>query len=127
MGMMAAKVRTSIFSLALTVIIATGHLVWATDWTIILRLGSEAPLLLQKPFETVIVGDPHVVDVVTRGSRSIILEPIALGATNVIFLDDRSIVTTNLGILVGEAVVSHIAYHDEPVCEHIDDAKRPPT
>jgi Flp pilus assembly secretin CpaC len=125
--MMAPKRRTSLFSLALAVFLATGSLAWATDRTIILRLGAETPLLLEKPFERVLIGDPHVVDVVTRGDRSIILQPLALGATNIIFLDDRSMVTTNIGILVCKAVASRIAYYDEPVCEQVDAAKNPPT
>jgi Flp pilus assembly secretin CpaC len=127
MAIMGAKDRTSIFGFALTLIIATGHLAWATDRTIILRLGSEAPLLLEKPFKTVMIGDPHVVDVVTRGDRSIIIQPHAVGATNIIFLDGRSIVTANIGILVCKAVSDRIAYQDEPVCERVDATKRPPT
>lgn len=126
MTMMATKRRTSVFIFALTVFVATGSLARATDRTIVLRLGVEKPLLLEKPFETVLIGDPHVVDVVTRGDRSIILQPLALGATNIIFLDDRSIVTTNIGILVCKAVASRIAFHDEPTCEQVDAAKRPP-
>jgi Flp pilus assembly secretin CpaC len=126
--MIAAKVHTSIIlGFGLTVLVATGYSAWATDRTIILRLGAEAPLLLEKPFETVLIGDPRVVDVVTRGDRSIILQALALGATNIIFLDDRSIVTANIGILVCTTAANRIAYHDEPVCEQVDAAKRPPT
>jgi Flp pilus assembly secretin CpaC len=126
MAMMSAKVRMSIFGFALTGLMATGHFAWATDRTIILRLGADAPLLLEKSFETVLIGDPQIIDVVTRGDRSILLQPRALGATNVIFLDDRSIVTANIGVLVCQAIASRIAFHDEPACEQVDAAKRPP-
>jgi Flp pilus assembly secretin CpaC len=124
---MAAKFRAFGFGVALTVFATTGSLAWATDQTIILRLGAEAMLLLEKPFETVLIGDPDIVDVVTRGDRSIILQPLALGATNIVFLDERSIVTTNVGILVCKAAASRIAYHDERDCEHDDAMEKPST
>jgi Flp pilus assembly secretin CpaC len=123
---MGAKLRTC-FGFAWCVVVATSSLAGATDRTIILQLGAETPLLLEKPFETVLIGDPRIVDVVTRGDRSIILRPLALGSTNIIFLDDRSIVTANVGILVCKAVASHVAYRGEPACEPADAAKRPPT
>ena len=126
MVMMAAKLRASLFGFALTAFVAADCPAWATDRTIVLRLGAEAPLLLEKPFEKVLIGNPQIVDVITRGDRSIILQPLALGATNIIFLDERSMVTANIGILVCEAVASRIAYRDQPVCEQVD-AKRPPT
>jgi Flp pilus assembly secretin CpaC len=124
---MMVTIRTAVFILALTGFATTSSLVCATDRTIILRLGVETPLLLEKPFETVIIGDPRVVDVITRGDRSIILQPLALGSANVIFLDNRSIVTANIGILVCKAIASRIADLDEPVCDQIDSAATPPT
>jgi Flp pilus assembly secretin CpaC len=65
-----------------------------------LRLGSGSPLLLDRAFETVLIGNPNVVEVHTRGNRSVILEPLAPGTTNLIFLDDQNIVITNIEVSV---------------------------
>jgi Flp pilus assembly secretin CpaC len=118
---MAVKLRTFVFGFALTVSLATGSLAWAADQTVILRLGAESALLLERPFKTVLIGDPNVVDVLTRGDRSIVLKPLNRGVTNIILLDERSIVTTNIRILVYEADASHIMQLEDPTdCEHVD-------
>ena len=89
---------------------------WATDQTVILRHGTGSALLLERPFKTVLIGDPNVVDVVTRDDRSVTLEPVNPGATNVVFIDERSIAITNVGVLVCEASATRIAYVDKPDC-----------
>ena len=45
-------------------------------------------------------GDPNIVDVHTLNERSVTLAPLNLGATNLIFVDDRSIAITNVRIVV---------------------------
>ncbi|UFX49288.1 pilus assembly protein N-terminal domain-containing protein [Bradyrhizobium sp. 41S5] len=57
-------------------------------------------LALQRPFKTVLIGNPNIVDVQTVNDRRGTLEPLNLGATNLIFVDDRSIAITNLRIVV---------------------------
>jgi Flp pilus assembly secretin CpaC len=72
----------------------------AADQTITLRLGAPTTLSLERSFETVLIGDPKIVDVHTlEGSRAT-LEPLNLGATNLIFLDDAGIAITNARIVV---------------------------
>jgi Flp pilus assembly secretin CpaC len=113
---MTTRLRAHRFAFALKVLLATTAASWATDQTITLTLGSGSTLLLERPFKTVLIGDPNVVDVVTRDDRSVIFEPLNPGATNVVFIDERSIAITNVGILVCEAGAARIAYLDRPDC-----------
>ena len=90
---------------------------WAADQTITLKLGAGSPLALERPFKTVLIGDPDIVDVHTRSDRSVVLEPLNPGATNLIFVDERSIAITNVRILVCDAGATRINYQDGPDCE----------
>jgi Flp pilus assembly secretin CpaC len=100
-------------ALLLTTISAT----WAADQTITLRLGAGSALGLERPFKTVMIGDPNVVNVRTYSDRSVVLEPLSLGATNLVFVDAKSIAITNVRILVCDATPVRISYQDEPGCE----------
>jgi Flp pilus assembly secretin CpaC len=66
----------------------------------------------------VLIGDPNVVDVVTRDERSVFFEPVSVGATNVVFVDENSIAIVNVGILVCKASTSktRIAIRDSSGC-----------
>jgi len=81
-----------------------------------LTLGTTTALSIGRPFKTVLIGDPNVVDVVTRDDRSVTFEPIATGATDVIFIDEKSIVITNVRILVCDAGATRIAYQNGSDC-----------
>ena len=78
----------------------------AAEQTIDLRVGLRSSLVLDRAFETVMIGDSNVVDVHARDNRSVMLEPLAPGATNLIFLDDRNIVVANIAILVRQSAVN---------------------
>jgi Flp pilus assembly secretin CpaC len=71
--------------------------------TITLTLGAGSTLTLERPFDTVLIGDPHVVDVRALSDRSVLLEPLNLGTTNVVFLDERSIAIANVRVVVSDA------------------------
>ena len=79
---------------------------WAEDHTIDMKVGSRSSLVLDKTFETVLVGDSSVVDVHTPDNRLVVLEPLAPGATNLVFLDDQNIVIANFAILVRQSAVN---------------------
>ena len=98
----------------------------AANQAITLELGASSGLLLERPFETILIGDPDTVDVLERGNRSVIFQSLNLGATDVIFLDKRGIVIANVRILVCKTVTSPIAYGDDPGCGHVN-AAHPPT
>jgi Flp pilus assembly secretin CpaC len=108
---MTRMLRAVAFAFLLTKISVT----WAADQTIVLRLGVGSPLLLKKPFKTVLIGDPNVVDVHTHSDLSVLLEPLNLGATNLIFVDERSIAITNVRILVCAGAI-RVRYEDGPAC-----------
>jgi Flp pilus assembly secretin CpaC len=79
---------------------------WAQERTIDLRVGFRSSLVLDKTFETVLIGDSDVVDVHTPDNRLVILEALAPGATNLVFLDDKNIVIANIAILVRQSATS---------------------
>ena len=76
----------------------------AADQEITLRLGAGSTLQLERQFMTVLIGDPDVVDVRAQGDRSVILVPLDLGSTNVVFVDEQSIAIANVRVLVTQAL-----------------------
>jgi Flp pilus assembly secretin CpaC len=78
----------------------------AAEQTVDLRVGLGSSLVLDRVFETVMIGDADIVDVHARDNRSVVLEPLAPGATNLIFLDDENIVVANIAILVRQSAVN---------------------
>src|ERR1700760_4961096 len=74
----------------------------AEDDTVPLGIGPALRLFLQNAFETFIVGDPLVVGVRTDDDRSVVIEPLKAGATNLVFVDAHGVVTANVRISVCE-------------------------
>jgi Flp pilus assembly secretin CpaC len=117
----AAMRRALALGLALVLFATTASLTWAADRTIILKVGAASPLLLERRFDRMLIGDPGVVDVLVRDDRAVILRPLKPGATNIIFLDEGSIAIINVGVLVCNLTPSAITYPDKPGCEHVDE------
>jgi Flp pilus assembly secretin CpaC len=92
----------------------------AQEKAITIGLGTSSGLLLDRPFKTILIGDPNIVDVLERGNRAVILQSLNLGATNVIFLDESSIVIANVRIVVCKTAANPIAYDDDPGCGHVN-------
>ena len=93
-------------------IVAAGLAIWparaeagveAERPSVTLELGAGSTVMLARPFKSVLIGNPEVVDVQTQNERSILLKPLSLGTTNLIFIDYRGIVITNLTIMVRNA------------------------
>lgn len=99
------------FSLALAILSAASSATSAEDRTITLRFGAGSALALERPFKTVLIGDPNVVNVRTRSDRSVVLEPLNPGATNLVFIDEASIAIANIRILVHGAGAMPISFH----------------
>jgi Flp pilus assembly secretin CpaC len=95
-------------SLALwaALLLGTISATFAAERTIDLRVGLKSSLVLDRAFETVLIGDSDVVDVHTNDHCSVILEPLAPGATNLVFLDDKNIVIANIAIQVRQSAVN---------------------
>jgi Flp pilus assembly secretin CpaC len=112
---MTSMLRACLIALALLAV--TNSLAKAADrTTITLRLGTGSALTLERPFATVLIGDPLVVDVHEQSDRAVILEPLDVGATNVVFVDARSIAIANVRVLVC-ASVTRASDGDSPDCE----------
>ena len=94
------------FVIGATLLLAAIATARAEVQTIDLRVGFGSSLVLDQAFETVLIGDSNVVDVHTHDNRSVILEPLAPGATNLIFLDDQNIVIANVPLLVRQSAVN---------------------
>jgi Flp pilus assembly secretin CpaC len=111
---MTSMLRASLLGISL--LAATSSIATAADQAITLRLGAVSALNLERPFATVLVGDPFVVDVHEQSDRSVILEPLDLGATNVVFVDARSIAIANIKVLVCPSA-TRASYNDGSDCE----------
>jgi Flp pilus assembly secretin CpaC len=97
---MAAMLRVRAYFLVLVLLLTTISVASAADQTITLKLGAQTALGLERAFKTVLIGDPNIVDVHTLSDRRVTLEPLNLGATNLIFVDERSIAITNVRIVI---------------------------
>ncbi len=89
-------------ALGLGLLLAATRVGWAADRTIALNLGAGSAITLAKAFETVLIGDAQVVDVRPCDNRLVILQPLAPGTTNLIFVDDEGRVITNIEVVVSQ-------------------------
>ncbi len=114
--------KRTVLAIALAILAMTISLARAADKTVILTVGTEGTtLMLEKPFKTVLIGDPKVVDVLTQGDRSALIQPQGLGGTNIVFLDEGNIAIANIRVVVCETAASSTSLNDQSVCgEHVD-------
>jgi pilus assembly protein CpaC len=97
---MIARLRACGVMLAAILLLTPISPACAADQTIILSLGAGSTLELARPFDTVLMADPNIVDVLTQSDRSVVLQPLNSGVTNIIFLDEASIAIINVRILI---------------------------
>jgi Flp pilus assembly secretin CpaC len=86
--------------LAAMLLLTTMPSALAQDRAVALEVGSQWRLFLEKPFATVIVGDPKIVDIRTDDSQSVVIEPLESGVTNLVFVDAHGMVTANVKVSV---------------------------
>ena len=98
MAAVVLRVRTCVIVLVL--FLTTISVACAANQTITLKLDAPTALALERPFKTVLIGDPNIVDVHTITDRRVTIEPLNLGATNLVFVDERSIAIANVRIVV---------------------------
>lgn len=96
-GAMARLVRTLLGAVLLCVAISGAS---AADSSLSLALGKATRLLVERAFETVIIGDPLIVDVRIDDDRSLVIDPLNPGVTNIILVDAGGVVTGNIRVLV---------------------------
>jgi Flp pilus assembly secretin CpaC len=68
-----------------------------------LEVGASTPVEIARPFSLVLIGDPRVIDFQSLGERSLLLKPLGAGGTNLVIVDKKGIVITNLTIVVQDA------------------------
>ena len=95
---MKPRIRRFVLATALFFTAITGAR--AEDDGVALGTGDAFRLFLEKAYATVIVGDPLVVDVRTDDDRSVLIEPLSAGQTNLVFIDARGVVIANVKVSV---------------------------
>ena len=68
-----------------------------------LELGARTILQIDRPFASVLIGNPNVIDLQTQGEHSLLLKPLNLGSTNLVIIDGDGIVIANVRIVVRNA------------------------
>ena len=107
--------------------------------TVALKPNFISTFTLDKPFKTVLIGNPKIVDATAQDDRTD--TPQAVGETNIIFLDERNVQITSINVLVDEGVAtSRVRIHNKALltsfttyrcwenrCEYVDEvtAKEP--
>ncbi|WP_426443282.1 pilus assembly protein N-terminal domain-containing protein [Bradyrhizobium genosp. P] len=86
--------------LGVALLAMTSSLATASDQSVALRLGTKSVLTLDRPFATILIADPHVVDVHQQGDQTASLEPLTAGSTVIVFVDAQSIVIANVRVFV---------------------------
>jgi Flp pilus assembly secretin CpaC len=94
------KSRLHGFAAAVILLFTATTGAFAQDDAVPLGVGTAFRLFVEKAFATVIVGDPVVVDVRVGDDRSVVVEPLNPGETNLVFIDARGVVTANVRISV---------------------------
>jgi Flp pilus assembly secretin CpaC len=109
--------------------------------TVPLRPNFISTFTTDKPFKTILIGNPKIVDATAQDDRTVVLTPQAVGETNIIFLDERNVRVTSINVLVDEgAATSRVKIHNKAAltsftvyrcwenrCEYVDEitAKEP--
>ena len=75
----------------------------AQDRTIYLLSGTASPIELDRSFEMVLVGNPDLIDVHRLSDRLVVVEALAAGTSNVVFVDRRSIAIANIRIIISDS------------------------
>jgi Flp pilus assembly secretin CpaC len=112
---MTATLRILAFGAALILMIIDAS--WAGDQAITVERGTAFPLVLEVPFDTFLVGNPDVIDVHSRDDRAVTIEGVALGDSNIVFIDEKGIVIANIRILVCDMGTARTAGQDETDCD----------
>ena len=81
--------------------------------TITLRLGHLDVYTIARPFKTIVVGDPKIVDTQAVTDRTIIITPQAEGETTILFLDEQNEPLNYLSINVDVAGPGRVKVHNK--------------
>ena len=111
---MIAWLRVCMLGLALLLASSPATRSATLDEALTLMLGGGSTLTLERPFDTILIDNPDVVDVKALSDRSVLLEPLNLGTSNVLFVDERNIAIANVRVVVRDAHAER-SYSVQPV------------
>ena len=81
--------------------------------TVALRPNFISTFTTDRPFKTIMIGNPKIVDATAQDDRTVVLTPHAVGETNIIFLDERNVRVTSINVLVEEGAASRVKIHNK--------------
>jgi Flp pilus assembly secretin CpaC len=81
--------------------------------TVTLRPNFISTFTTDRPFKTIMIGNPKIVDATAQDDRTVVLTPHAVGETNIIFLDERNVRVTSINVLVEEGAASRVQIHNK--------------
>jgi hypothetical protein len=93
--------------------IANPSLGASEEFIIDLRLGFASLYKTERPFASIVVGDPKIVEVNALTDRTMTLIPTANGLTNILFLDAKGEQVSAVEVLVTEAGPSRVKIHNK--------------
>ena len=99
------KIHRRACMLGLTLCLLAWSASKASDETMTIALGTGSLLTLDRSFETVLVGDPRVVDVFPQTDRTILVKALNRGTSNIVFVDEHSVAIANIRVVVHDARV----------------------
>jgi Flp pilus assembly secretin CpaC len=98
-------IRRRAYMLGLTLCLVALSASQASDDTMTIALATGSLLTLDRVFETVLVGDPQVVDVSPRTDRTVLVKALNRGTSNIVFVDEHSVAIANIRVVVRDARV----------------------
>jgi Flp pilus assembly secretin CpaC len=116
-GGFAMIVVVGIFVLALGYAFGARAAGLTDQWIVRLTRGAGSQLMLESPFETVLIDNPDIVEVHQQSDRSVLLEGLALGASNVVFIDAKSVAIANIKVMVCKTVPVRTASQTNAGCD----------
>jgi Flp pilus assembly secretin CpaC len=112
---MMAMLRLVALASGLTLIASSAG--WADQQTVRLARGAGSSLMLESPFELVLIDNPDVVEVHSQNDRQVLIEGLALGVSNVVFIDAGNVAVANIRVLVCKAVPVRTALQEKTGCD----------
>jgi Flp pilus assembly secretin CpaC len=112
---MMAMLRVFVLASGLSLIASTAG--WADQQTVRLARGAGSSLMLGSSFELVLIDNPDVVEVHSQSDRSVLIEGLALGVSNVVFIDAGNVAVANIRVLVCETVAVRTASQEKAGCD----------
>ncbi len=105
------------FALVLSFTLIASSTGRADQQNVTLAPGARSSLVLERSFDVVLIENPDVVDVHNQSDRSVILEGLSPGASNIVFIDASRVAIANIRVLVCNAVAVRTAYQAKAGCD----------